>query len=364
MAQVLKRWRREIVALLALLLVFYAGSQMMMSIVPGYEGVKFYWRGIKYNGQLWTDNMPPPQGASVWNFGADNLNLDYDDAYNGVQNLLVEAQTNGQLEKDTWGNTLSKTVSWDVLVRETSTEKVTKKIQAEVYYFIIDTSFSTRVDEGVGAPFFNTERYTPWKDFVLYAEVDAYNWNKFEGNLTDENFACLLGVEVVNWEYTAQGDKFHFEPNFQGGQSLTMYTSIDGSPIVPMLPEQAYGRDIMPDPNARSTAFIKLPFGKLGVEAAWNEGFQSGVVHVKLRVHVLKVNKWICVQTYGGTYTPPPYPTNPSPWWGNFSEWFKFGYDIFFKPLTSLMVTGIIIVCAVAAIVIILASREESGGLR
>ena len=350
---------KKAVALLAVAVLLLAFAPSLMDIVPGYEGAKFYFRGVKYGGKVWTDDMPAPSGASVWNFQHDSLNLDPDAAVDGVQNLIVSTSTNGQVEKNPFGDILSKTVEWEVVVSQNTTMKVTKKIRATVYYFTVDQSYTTRVDEGLGAPYVNTEKYTPWKDFVLYGEVDAYNWNRFDGNLTSENFACLLGVEVVNWEYTSPGRDFRWEPNFQGGQMLTMYDTVGGSEIRPLLPEQAKGSDIKPDVNSRSTAFVNLAFGKVGVETSTFGSWEPGMVHLKLRVHVLKVDKWLCIQTYGGTYTAPP-PPGPTPnWLSDLFSWFTSP----FAQLGSLLAAGTIAVAAVAvafaAIVIVLTRGKE-----
>ena len=304
-----KRNRNVLVVFLMLLTVVIFGVSMVgLNIVPGYEGSKMYLKAIRWNGQLYWGDEPGPEGASIWVLQEGYAELDPDWENAGYQNLIVTVQTSGQIEETPWGEEIADVYRWEEKINETHT----KVIEAVATYWIHDISLTVRVDEG--ATIFGTgetEKGNPWEKFALIFQVELSRFIP-TGNLTDESFDGILGVEVVDFRWEKEGKNMVVVTGFQGGQMLPMYTKLGGKRIQPILPGNLKGSDPYPDQFVRSV-WVELPFSSFGVRAGpWDE-WEPGVYHVIIRVHVLSVNKWLIVQEKGGEYKPPESEDTPPP---------------------------------------------------
>ncbi len=274
--------------------MFVLGWVPPLSMIHGYEGSKMYFEGVSSPYVEWRMGDPPPEGASVWNFNRDSINIDPDEHLDGIQNLLGSINTNGQIERSAFGE-ITDTVSWIV-----NQDGVRKRVEASIYYFIHDISLHVKVDEGWDGIVWKTEKDSPWRDFQLIFEV-YINEFKVEGNLTNESFTAVLGVEIVGWSWARDGGTMTLVTGFQRGQLLAMYDDreLDSVDI-----DDIEGSDPKPSQFSRRV-YVNIPFAEFGISAGIFDSYVVDVLHLRVRVHVLKIDKWILLQKRGEEYGAP-----------------------------------------------------------
>jgi hypothetical protein len=368
-------------AALALFLLDRMGL-LPFQIIPGYEGSKLIFASYQAPGVSYRLGDPPPAGAQQWRFTADYFDVDPDHPASGTQNLIgAGLQTNGLIEKTSLGTVISDgPVRWTKAYTE-GDRVVTKTFEARVYYFTHSLSLYTRYDEqlflGVGL----TEKGCPVRDARVGLYASVTNWQPL-GNNTPQNFAAILAVEVVGIKYfetDSTGARLR-EGLPQGavaslgvaeGQTLAMYTSLSagtGGEVVGTLgPEfigllQQQNPDISPDTDARlrRDAYVFIPVNEFGAKGASScelaflfDAPRNPLAAITLRIHVLKVDSWISVQTRGQPYVPPLPPgqrcvTPVDCWFLDTSKWLS---DAFGVPL---QVAGYVVIAAIALFVFLL----------
>ena len=347
-------------------------------IVPGYEGSKMAFASYEAPGVAYKLGDPPPR--EQWQFTADYFDVDPDDPYSGVQNLIgAGLQTNGMAERTSLGTLITDgPVRWTKTYEEDD-RVVTKTFEARVYYFDHKFSLYTRYDEktflGIGV----TEKGCTVRNGRIGLLVSVTNWQPL-GNNSEQNFAAVLGVEVIGIKYyetDATGARLR-EGMPQGavaalgiatGQTLAMYSDLGTGTYgaIPGSIGREYIRyleqsnpDISPSESLRRTVYVFIPIDEMGAKGmsscdfayAWDNP-KNPLVEVTIRVHVLKVDSWIAIQQKGEPYQP-PLPSNVrcyTPidcWFIETSQWLseKFG--------VPLQIAGYVVIALIALFVFLL----------
>ena len=283
------------------------------SMVFGYEGSKIYLDKICVKGECYSVDSSKPYGASTWIMAADHWDIDPDAECDGFQNFAGTVDTNGKFEQTPLGTPIVDSVEWTKTYVE-GDKIVSKKFRGQIWYFDHVINLMTRVDECVLYGVGYTEKGDPVRDATIGFWVHVENWAP-EGNNTPQNFAAILGVEVIDVkvyhvedgrrvEGMAPGMTVHL--NFHKGQMLALKgrESISGAEYKQYL--ESTQPDISPDQNLSKDAYFELHISELGaLGAGWFDEWHEPVVEVKLRVHVLKVDSWIAIQK---RHTPPEPP--------------------------------------------------------
>lgn len=291
----------------------------------GYEGAKLFFEGLSKEkdeghglaGFVFRVNdaqYPRPPQANSWSFNRGGFNVDPDDdAIDKLQNLLGLINTNGRYETFPNSNQPLKTsVEWDKTVQTyPNGSKLVKHVKAQAYFFLSQVVVETKVDEGF-TPFFHSEKDGWWTDFGLVLVTHVNNWDPL-GNKT--SWARILGVEVASVQ-NKPVSKALYDELFAQGQMLPLYRSFeDAVGKRSALPSQrgetkaqnSVNEDLDPSGgDLVETGYVLLPYAGFGAKAAltdtdWAPPQQT----VTLRIHVLKVDEWIAVQSVGSKFKPP-----------------------------------------------------------
>jgi len=364
-------------------------------IVPGYEGTKLAFASYEAPGVAYKLGDPPPPGAQQWRFTPDYFDVDPDAPASGVQNLIgAGLQTNGLIEKTGLGTVISDgPVRWSV-TEDRGDRVVRKTFEARVYYFTHSLSLYTRYDEqlflGVGV----TEKGCPVTDARVGLYASVTNWQPL-GNNTPQNFAAILAVEVLQiryYETDSSGARLRegLPPGAVAslgvaeGQTVAMYSSLGagtGGAIQGGLgPEYiSYLRqanpDISPDERLRRDVYFFIPINQFGAKGvsdctfAWLfDAPKNPLAAITLRIHVLKVDSWISVQTRGAPYEPPlppnPYCAGPIDcWFASAGRWIS---ETFGVPLqvAGYVVLAILVFFFFILMLIILVAVAVRAGVR
>ncbi|RLF14882.1 MAG: hypothetical protein DRN06_06475 [Thermoprotei archaeon] len=341
--------KRNWLILLALALAIPIISMTPLSNL-GYEGTKLIFEGVSFSNNYHIASIPykvvyhrgdpEPEWAEIWSFSEDSFHIDPYDPADYWQDLKGFVSVNTQLERDAWGNPRVDSVEWEVKIDE----EHTKKIRASVYYFIHTIHIETKIDETQWMGWItHSERDDPYHDLTLYLRAFVHVW-RFDGNLTDENFAVILGIEVLN--YDVKGEQIVWENEFDPGGMLWMYDTWSEATGGVGTPSRSFnyvksslkGVDVVPDPSLSNEVIFKLHWARLGVQATDSRWSNLDAV-IKIRIHVLKVDKWLLTQQHGGVVEPEP-DVSPNPlvnWWENivklidnmFAGPFLIGAEIF-----------------------------------
>mgnify|MGYP000241631993 CR=1 FL=1 len=314
------------------------GIPYMSSMVFGYEGSKIYLDRVCLEGRCFSVGESKPSGASTWSITPDSWNIDLDAECDGRQNFAGIVDTNGKFEKTAIGTPIVDSVEWTKVYDE-GDRIVRKKFRAQVWYFDHVITFMTKVDEcllfGVGT----TEKRSPLDNARAGFWVHVENWAP-EGNNSAQSFAAVLGVEVIDIKIYRRGKDGQMvegigpgmtvHANFHVGQMLALQgrESISGKLYKQHLESEE--PDITPDPNLTKDAYFELGFTEFGAAGGgWFDEWYEPVVQVKLRVHVIKVDSWICIQKKSEPPKPPTWGWwDPYQWVQGFSEWFSKTFGI------------------------------------
>ncbi|MGC8974179.1 MAG: hypothetical protein ACP5KY_08260 [Thermoproteus sp.] len=343
----------------ALALFFFDRAGLLpFQIIPGYEGTKLIFASYEVGSIHYRLGDPPP--AQQWRFTADYFDVDPDQPADGMQNLIgAGLQTNGMVEKTQYGTVISDgPVRWTKTYTE-GDKIVTKTFEARIYYFTHSFSLYTRYDEQLVLGIGTTEKGCTVRDSRLGLYTSVTNWDP-RGNNTAQNFAAILAVEVADIKYyetDSTGARLR-EGMPQGavaslgiatGQTLAMYSDLGagtGGAITGTLGReyiqylQQENPDISPDPRLRREAYVFIPINEYGAKGAsscqvalWFDAPKNPLAVVTLRIHVLKVDSWISVQTRGSTYQPPLPPqarcvTWIDCWFIDTAQWLSETYGV------------------------------------
>ena len=326
-----------ILATLSVFLFTKYGMPYMSSIIFGYEGSKIYLDKVCVEGRCFSVGSPKPPDASAWDITPDHWNIDLDSHCDGMQNYAGSIDTSGKYEQTPLGTPIVDSVEWTKTIQE-GDQVVNKKFRAQIWYFDHTITFMTKVDECIYLGVGTSEKAPPLRNVKSGFWVHVENWAP-EGNNTPQNFAAILGVEVVDVKhyYMKDGQMVEGVPpgvsiheNFHVGQMLALQgrESISGKSYKQYLESEE--PDISPDPNLSKDAYFELGFTEFGANGAgWFDEWHEPVVQVKLRVHVLKVDSWIAVQK---RHTPPKSPEwgtmNPYKWFEEFGKWLSKTFGI------------------------------------
>jgi len=328
-----------LVLALAPIIIFAAtkGIPTLASMVFGYEGSKIYVDKVCIHGDCYPVGSAPPPGASEFRIASDNWNIDLDDECGGMQNFVGSADTNGKYEQTPLGMPIVDQVEWTKQTVDEQGNIVHKKFRGQIWYFDHTITMMTRVDECQlgGLVTYSTEKTSPVRDATVGFWVHVENWAP-EGNNTPQNFAAILGVEVIEVktyymkdgqmvEGVAPGTSVHVDV-FPGQMlSLKGRESISGREYKAYL--ESAQPDISPDPNLSKDAYFEIHISELGaMGGAIFDEWHEPVVQVKLRVHVLKVDSWIAIQRRGEPPRPPDW-GEANPFQG-IAEWISKTFGI------------------------------------
>lgn len=348
-------WFAGAAATLMLVFLMLVGAvQGPLSLVQGYEGGKVYFYGVDmdYRGSrvVWKISDPvPPHGItpSSWTFKYDYFNVDPDEEAAGWQNLIGVVSTSGMFERTYYGALVSDgPVRWTVERALPDGRVERKTFEAKVYYAVSTLYLYTRVDENVFLGIGSTEKCDPVRNTLVALWVRVNNWAPL-GNNTPQNFAAILGVEVMDvrvWETDTDGSGMKLREGvpegasvqlgFHRGQMLAMYRDWDSfsmglssepRPGPDFLLTLRQGQpDISPSPDLTKDVIVALPlteFGAKSTTCGWFDKWTPPLVEVKLRTHILKVDSWIAVQKRGEPPRPPIVGVNPWTLWEGLTKW-------------------------------------------
>ena len=291
----------------------------------GYEGAKLYFDGTSrqadyginipaFTYRINEAAFPQPVGANSRSFGRGGFNVDPDDdPIDKLQNLVGLVNTNGRYE--TFPNSLkplTTSIEWDkVLATYPNGTKQIKHVKAQAYYFLAQIVVETKVDEGY-TPFFHTEKDGWWTDFGLVLVTHVNNWDPL-GNKT--SWARILGVEVAAVE-EKQRTKAVYDSLFAQGQMLPLYktfedavgkkSSITGQNSQVKV-QNSVNQELDPSGgDLVETGYVLLPYASFGVKAQlFDSDWAPPQQVITFRIHVLKVDEWIAVQSVGSKFEPP-----------------------------------------------------------
>ncbi|MEM2066454.1 MAG: hypothetical protein QXH59_08235 [Candidatus Caldarchaeum sp.] len=368
-------------------------------IFPGYEGS--YMQIAGYSTNFPKDIVakvgdPKPEEASQWTLSPNYLNIDPDAQADGVQNLIVAGLSyGGRIEMTPYGTVISDgPVKWSKTWVE-GDRTFTRSFEARIYYFTHKLYMTTKFDENLFLGIGTTEKGCPVQNSKVFMHVSVVNWQPL-GNDTANTGAWLLAVEVAEVRYwktdnTGGGARLSeglpegstASLGFAQGQTLTLsnsMTELGGSGVLgkEYIAELSQRQPdmISPDPRLRQAAYISLPINELGAKGGncyFASPFLVGnnpLVDVTLRIHVLKVDSWIAVQTRGSE-PKPPYPpggTKDNPVliaWDNMVRWFgeTFGLPLEIAgyvliALVIMFIAGVLFILFLAIAVRVGVARE------
>ena len=333
-------------------------------IFPGYEGTYLIFAGYStrfpYDIKAKVGDPAPPR-ASEWTLTPTYINVDPDEYANGVQNLIAAGlSASGRIETTPYGTVIS-----DGPVKYTKTwqegdKTYTKTVEARIYYFTHKLYLTTKFDENLILGIGTTEKGCPVQSATVYLHSSVVNWLP-QGNDTADTGAWILAVEVAEVKFwrtdntgsgarLAEGvpDGATASLGIAQGQTLALSASMAelGGPAGVLGPAyiaelaQRQPDRISPDPRLRSSGYVAIPissFGALGGNCFASSIFLVGnnpLADITLRIHVLKVDSWIAVQTRGSEPRPPQPPggvDNPVLiWWRDTTHWLseRFGIPV------------------------------------
>lgn len=368
-------------------------------LFPGYEGSYMQIAGYATNfpnSLVAKVGDTKPEGASQWELSPNYLNIDPDAQADGVQNLIVSGLSyNGKVEMTPYGTVISDgPVKWSKTWTE-GDRTFTRRFEARIYYFTHKLYMTTKFDENLFLGIGTTEKGCPVQNAKVFIYLSAVNWQPL-GNDTTNTGAWILAVEVAEvryWKTDNSGggariseglpDGSTASLGFAQGQTLTLSESMTelggngvlGREYIAELSQRQPDR-VSPDPRLRQAAYVSLPINELGAKGG-NCYFASPLlvgnnplVDITLRVHVLKVDSWIAVQTRGSEPRPPNPPggTEDNPvliGWNNMVRWFgeTFGLPLQISgyiliALIIMFIAGTLFVTFIALAVRVGAPRE------
>lgn len=331
-------------------------------LFPGYEGTYMQFAGYstKFPYEvLAKTGDPPPAEASEWTISPSYINVDPDEYASGVQNLIAAGLSfNGRIETTPYGTAISDgpvkyTKSWS-----DDGKIYTKTVEARIYYFIHRFYLTTKFDENLFLWFGKSEKGCPVQSAAVYIHTSVVDWMP-RGNDTTDTGAWILAVEVAEVKYwrtdnTGSGAKLAegvpdgatASLGIAQGQTLPLSSSMKelGGPSGVLGPSyiseltQRQPDRISPDPRLRSSAYVPIAissFGALGGGCYSPNPLLVGnnpLAEIALRVHVLKVDSWIAVQTKGSEPKPPQPPGGESNpfliWWRDLTYWFSTTFGV------------------------------------
>lgn len=301
---------------------------MGLNVVGGYEGAKSTFEGVKIasysSKQVWgAPSIPPnwtwqlgdqqPTWASTWRFSEGDFNLDPDADADGWQNLIGTISYSAIFEKTPYGSLLKDEVSW--------TEQSTA-VKASVYYAKTNLAVYTHVDENVFLGAGTSEKGEPWRNFAIVVKLKVNNWSPM-GNRS--SWAAILGAEVTKVKVlhssnTAYNPVEGSDPSttvelaFNEGKQLVLYptfrdavnyasgrASESGSSFISTLSQTHQ----LPSQDLTDEVYVVLPFTAFGTNVQSWSSWNVPVVDVEIRIHILKVDKWIVIQTQASDWKPP-----------------------------------------------------------
>jgi len=304
----------------------------------GYEGPYATFEGIimNYDGKRIVYRLGEPKPSEInpssWTFAADHFNVDPDAPADGWQNFKGHVDVVARPMLNRFGGWISDPVTWEKTYVEEDKE-ITKKFEARIYYFETYLYFDTHVDESVVWGAGTTEKGSPIRDTIVPIRIHIEKWSP-KGNNTEQSFAAILGVEVTEvnkYFFDKQGNKVEgYGPgsvtrlSFFKGQMLAMYPNwesfISQRATSSQNPEEILTKlkqeqpDISPSPSLRKDVIVALGFDEFGAKdptcgggvCGWGGEWSEPGVEVKLTIHVLAVDSWICVRHRATTPEPPP----------------------------------------------------------
>ena len=304
----------------------------------GYEGPYATFEGIvmNYEGRRIVYRLGDPEPSQInpssWIFAADHFNVDPDAHADGWQNFKGHVDVVARPMLNRLGGWISDPVTWEKTYVEGDKE-ITKKFEARIYYFETYLYFDTHVDENVFWGAGTTEKGSPIRDTVVPVRIHIEKWSP-KGNNTEQSFAAILGVEVTEvnkYYFDEQGNKVEgYGPgsvtrlSFFEGQMLAMYPDwesfINQKAASPQSSEEFLMKlkqekpDISPSPSLRKDVIVALGFDEFGAKdstcgggvCGWGGEWTEPGVEIKLTIHVLVVDSWICVRHKPAPPEPPP----------------------------------------------------------
>ncbi|MEM3734958.1 MAG: hypothetical protein QW158_08455, partial [Nitrososphaerales archaeon] len=212
-----------------------------------------------------------------------------------------------------YGSLLKDEVSW--------TEQSTA-VKASVYYAKTNLAVYTHVDENVFLGAGTSEKGEPWRNFAIVVKLKVNNWSPM-GN--SSSWAAILGAEVTKVKVlhssnTAYNPVEGSDPSttvelaFNEGKQLVLYptfrdavnyasgrASESGSSFISTLSQTHQ----LPSQDLTDEVYVVLPFTAFGTNVQSWSSWNVPVVDVEIRIHILKVDKWIVIQTQASDWKPP-----------------------------------------------------------
>jgi len=310
-----------IIIALILLAAFRAGMLNINYYVSGYQGLDVSFIGVKYNGELFTNNhIPPNYNPSAARFDS-TLNFDPDDTYTGVVNLGGEIRAIDVPETLYGSLHKVKEIKWDF-----SNETHKTIIYGAVYIGSFEFNIYLESDNLNFWDLNWNDEYLGYNDAEVWFIMVPHPFVGFvmESNGSSYNpyvtyFAPLyLQVENVEW-LSSDPETQDLQPEVSGG-TFAIYYDIDGWKAFNEEEVMKYkGKRLDPTIFRKQYYFaLKLNRFYIPVDPVSKWVGERPSLKYKVKVHMLVIGEWILPLTEAVNMDLKPHQVQPPTTWWDF----------------------------------------------